>query len=209
MNNQSPWLSNWFKTEETMDEIMSRSTKGTVALLVILYGISFGYDYAAFQSLGDKYPLAMIAIGSPLVGIFNGFLYWLALSVLSTWLGRSFGGKGTWKEVQTVVAWAGIPFIVKILLFFLQMLLFGQETFTSHTPVTDSSTVLSTLYMVFSLLDLLLTVWYYVILSKGLGKVHGFSGWIGFGVVLLSTLVILLILFLIGLIMFKMLLLQR
>ncbi|MFD1407094.1 hypothetical protein ACFQ49_02715 [Kroppenstedtia eburnea] len=55
------------------------------------------------------------------------------------------------------------------------------------------------------MLDLILTIWYFVVLSKSIGEVHGISSILGFGIVMLSYLAVILVLVMISLVTFGLL----
>lgn len=182
-----PWISIWFQTRDTIRETQRETSTSTKILLVALFGLAFGYDMASSQSLGDKYSFGLIAVGSPLMGILNAFIHWFVISWLAYWIGsRWFHGDGDWEESRTAIAWAGIPFIAKLILWIPQLFLFRLDNFTTESPLLDTSVGLSVLFWVFGLIDLILTIGYFVILSKSIGEVHGVSSILGFGIVLLS-----------------------
>ncbi|QKI80675.1 Yip1 domain-containing protein [Kroppenstedtia eburnea] len=206
MDMSKPWISIWLRTRETIRESLSETPRLTKMVLVALFGIVFGYDMAVSQELGDKYSLGLILWGSPLTGILNAFIYWLVISWLVYWIGsRLFNGDGDWEETRTAMAWAGVPFIAKLILWIPQWLLFGKDNFTTETPLLDTSVGLSVLFWLFGLLDLILTIWYFVVLSKSIGEVHGISSILGFGIVMLSYLAVILVLVMISLVTFGLL----
>lgn len=201
-----PWISIWLRTRETIREVLPDTSTGIQILLVALFGLALGYDTAVTQSMGDKYSFGLILIGSPLMGVLNALVYWIIISWLIFWIGnRLFHGDGEWEEVRIAMAWSGIPFIAKLILWIPQLLLFRMDNFTTFSPLLDASVGLSVLFWIFGLLDLVLTIWYFVVLSKSIGEVHGVSALLGFGIILLSMIVATMGLLLISLVTFGLL----
>ncbi|MFD1427927.1 hypothetical protein JOD24_002247 [Kroppenstedtia sanguinis] len=206
MDRSQPWISIWLHTRETIRESLRETSRLTKIILIVLFGMVLGYDIASLQDLGDKYSLGWILWGSPLTGIFNAWIYWLVISWLAYWIGRRlFQGEGDWEETRTAVAWASVPFIAKWILWIPQWFLFGADNFTRSTPLLDTSVGWSVGFWLFGLLDLILTLWYFVVLSKSIGEVHGISSVQGLGIVLLSYLAVILVLALISIITFSLL----
>ncbi len=124
---------------------------------------------------------------------------WLIVGSVYHGMARLFGGVGTWKETLLGVAWCSIPYVTKNILFWIpQLLIFGREMFTSQTPLIDSNIVFMALFYFFGLIELVFFVWYYVVLSHGMGEIHGFSAWKGFVSVVLPPVVLFTLMFVIA-----------
>jgi hypothetical protein len=195
----NPWLSIWLQPRQTIREHVDNVSYGKIFLFTALLGFTFSLDHAQSQLLGDKYELAPILISSVITGIVFGFLFWYAISRLSLWMGHLFNGHGTWEEVRGATLWASIPFIAKLGLWLIQLLLFGHENFTEVAPVIESSLLLVILFNLFLLLQILLVIWYVFVFSKAIAEVHGFSAWKGLGVSLISYFILVLTIILISL----------
>ncbi|WP_169713833.1 YIP1 family protein, partial [Paludifilum halophilum] len=157
---------------------------------VSLFGISFTLDQISFSEYGDWYSLSYLLLISLPIGIAVGFAVWLLYGVLFWGVGKLFGGQATWQEMQGAVAWAMIPYIAKLILWYLRALFFQEETFTLYTPTIENSLLLLFLYFFFLVLDVLFTLWFYGILFKSVAEAHRFSFWKGAPVVLISIAVL-------------------
>ncbi|OYD06066.1 hypothetical protein CHM34_18300 [Paludifilum halophilum] len=131
-----------------------------------------------------------LLVFSLILGPIFGLVGWAIISGLTYWTGSWLGGTGTWKEIRTASAWAGIPFIATLIVWIPQLLLFGREMFTTAMPSLDQSFLLVLLFLFLNGIDLVLTVWYYVVFSKSLGEAHGFSSWKGFFSIVISYLLL-------------------
>ena len=131
-------------------------------------------------------------------GAVIGLVGWLIVGSVYHGMARLFGGVGTWKETLLGVAWCSIPYVAKSVLWIPQLLIFGREMFTSQTPLIDSNIVFMALFYFFGLIELVFFVWYYVVLSHGMGEIHGFSAWKGFVSVVLPPVVLFALMFVIA-----------
>lgn len=198
---ENPLFSIWFRTREVIEEKLEDTSKLQMFLLIAVFGITLTLDNAALRSLGDRYSFGSILIYSVILGPLMGVLYWVILSGLTHWTSRLLGGTGTWKETRTAVAWATVIYSAKLVLWVPQLFLFGQELFTTETPVIDNNLFLLTLIFLFGLLELALQVVFIIVLSKSLGAAHRFSAWRGFGAQVLPIVAGVFIIFLLAIVL--------
>lgn len=184
------WLSIWLNPRETIRDRLDSASPGTIFLFTSLLGFSFLLDNAQSQSLGDRYEIQHILVSSIFLGVIFGFLYWYMISRLVLWIGNLFNGHGIWQDVRAATLWASIPFIAKLGIWLVQILLFGKEAFTEVAPRVEGSLFLVILFDLLLILQFVLVVWYVVVLSKAVAEVHEFSGWKGFGVSVASYLIL-------------------
>nr|WP_302104587.1 YIP1 family protein [Polycladomyces sp. WAk] len=155
--------------------------------IIILYGISYTLDQVAYQELGDYFGFGFLLLAAVGVGIGVGPLLWLIYSGLFFVLGKLFKGKGTWKDLQTAVAVSMFPFLFKLGLWILQLFLFREEMFMDFNPRINNSFFLLVFYLLMVLIDVISSIWYYILLFRAVGEAHGFSSWIGMLIVLFSV----------------------
>ncbi|QKG83108.1 hypothetical protein GXN76_00630 [Kroppenstedtia pulmonis] len=192
----------WIHTLKTYSALITEKGGWMVlSVLSILFGLCFSLDQASYYYMGDLYSTFQIILISLLVGMVIGPIYWLLTSLILFWLGQLFGGcsSSSWKDMAVVVAWSGIPFISKLILWILSFILFGQELFLSKTPELDSSAVLILTYWTFLFFKFVLTSWYFWLLIKGIGFVHDFSIWKALPVFLIGMFILRMIFYLSGL----------
>ncbi|WP_169713809.1 Yip1 family protein [Paludifilum halophilum] len=169
----------WLQPRKTISELLE-SDKRVYILFVLLAGIGLRLDQSSNNNLADQTSMGYVLISALLFGPIIGLIAWFFYSGLTHLVVRWFGGSGTWRETRLVFAWSTIPMIAKLLLWIPLLLFFGSDLFTAVTPTIDSGIGPFSLFMLFGLLELILSIWFFVILSQGLSEVHGFSAWKGF-----------------------------
>jgi len=83
-----------------------------------------------------------------------------------------------------------LSLIWALILWILGLVLFGQELFTTETPIIDASPFLIFIFVGFGAIDLTVGIWAIVVFLKCLGQVQGFSAWKALGNVFLAGLVV-------------------
>lgn len=173
----NPWFTMWLHPRQTIRQIVAANPDRLVLLLAALGGIVQGFLNAENKSRGDKTSLAVILLASLIVGPLMGvFGLWLS-GMLLRWTGGWIGGQADARRVRTAVAWSNVPMVWSLLLWIPAILLFGAELFTEATPIIEASSLLSALYLVFSVGTAVIGVWSFVVCLHALGEVQGFSAW--------------------------------
>lgn len=165
-----PLLKIWLSPRETIRYILSTKPNYLVYILAILWGIVFILDRTSSKNMGDQHELVAIFGGAIIVGAFLG-IFRLYFAAFTTKLaGSLLGGKATFKELRTAIAWAEVPFVTSLVLIVLQSILFGKEYFSSETIIIESSLFLHIIYIAFMIFEIVLAFWtsvlYVIILSE-------------------------------------------
>lgn len=179
----------WLRARETIEDALPYTKKKQVFVLIALFGVMIGLNQAAVKGLGDRMPLGGIVISSLIIGPLMGAFVWWILGGVFLWTGRLLGGQATWRETRGAFAWATIPYSAQLVLWVVQLPIFGHELFTDATPTIDNSIPLLALYVLFGLLEMALSIWFFVTLSQGLAAAHNFSSWLGFFSIILPVLI--------------------
>ena len=173
----NPWFSMWLHPRRTIRQIVETDPERLVLLLAAVGGIAQALANAESKSNGDKVSLTSVLLISlilgPLMGVFS---LWLG-SIILRWTGGWIGGQADARRVRTALAWANVPQIWSLLLWIPALLLFGAELFTKATPIIEASSLLSALYLVFSIGTAVIGGWSFVVFLHSLGEVQGFSAW--------------------------------
>jgi hypothetical protein len=122
------------------------------------------------------------------------------LRLTGTWI----GGESDRTDIKAALAWASVPSVVSLCLWLPAILLFGSENFTAFTPRIRSQPLLLIPYFAFTILQVVLGVWGFVILCNTIAEVQEFgSAWKGLLNMFLAVVVVIvpLILFLLAMIM--------
>ncbi|MEF7566128.1 Yip1 family protein [Bacillus infantis] len=188
-----PIISIWTAPRETIRHQMKHSKFGWLFLLAALAGISYFLDSASTGNLADKANAS--AGGIVLIGLFAGpvlgLISWVFFSAVYFGIGKLFGGESTFKEMLYAVAWSNIPIIASLLLWIPDLGIMGDGAFSQYLSDVNGFGVIIILFT--SFLEIVLTVWYAVILVKGVAAAHQFSAWKGLGVIIVPGLFVLLL----------------
>jgi hypothetical protein len=197
----NPWLSIWKSPRETIRYMLEQNKTPLYYSIIALYGLTLTFEQATNQSIGDKVPFGLVLLVIFLIGPLTGYLYWIIQSGLFYLVGRWLGGYSNWEEAKSAVVWSSILYLYKLPIFLIQLVLLGNEVFSTKQPTVENSMLISAVFGLLTLADIVITIWYVVVLSKAIGEIHNFSAWKGFGVILLSTLIIIIVLVLVGLLL--------
>jgi hypothetical protein len=187
----SPFFSIWVKPRETIRKIVETDLTKYVIPLAMLAGIGQALDRASARSVGDSLPLIAILAICLIFGPVGGIISLYIGGALFRWTGSWLGGQASSEEVRAAIAWSSVPTIFIMPLWIPELLIFGEELFTSSTPRMESNPILAILLLGFAAIEIVIGIWAFVVLLKSLGEVHRFSAWRAFGAVILGILVIL------------------
>jgi len=178
------------KPRATIQKIVDKNPKDSVILLACLAGISSVLGRASLRGMGDTMELFDIILLSLILGPFSGVISLYVGSYLIHWTGKWIGGTSSLQNIRAAMAWASMPTVISLLLLIPEVILFGEEMYTTQTPIVDSSTLLLYAFVIFSVIYLILGIWSFILYLHCLGQVQGFSLLKMFGNILLAGLVI-------------------
>jgi len=181
----APWFDIWTKPRGTIRSIISSDPTKYVIVLAILSGIAQVLSSAAEYNLGDQLPLPFIFVIVLIAGSIMGMISLYIGGAILRWSGGLMGGRASATEVRAAIAWSAIPTIFATILWVPQLALFGTDLFTSMAPRIYFN---PSLYLFFSIVQLVLGLWAFVLLLKTLGEIHGFSAWKGLASLAIPTL---------------------
>lgn len=145
-------------------------------LLLILAGISNGFDRASRENMGDTGSLAKIVVISILVGGLLGWISYYIYSALVSWIGQLFKGKADVKAIVRVMAYGSVPSIAALVMLVPQMIVYGKEMFTSN-PVYDGGILANIIFYGALFIELSLNIWSIVLYVIGVSEVQQFPIW--------------------------------
>ncbi|MFD1396361.1 YIP1 family protein [Kroppenstedtia eburnea] len=167
----------FWRPRNTLREIISDNQDRWVYLWAVLFGISLTVDQIYHRDWGDYLSLQRIFLFLLIIGPIAGFVIWFSYSSLFYGIGKVLGGEASWRGIRLAVAWATLPYIGKLIFLPLQLLLFGEELFTTETPTIENSGILILLHLFFLFIDAILTLWYFAVLFISISEAHQFSVW--------------------------------
>jgi hypothetical protein len=179
----SPWLTIWYQPTKTIGHIVATSPQQYVPLLAVLAGIAHASDQAVAANLGDQAPLSLIVIACVGVGAIAGLLSVYLGAALVGWVGRTFNHAAERVDLQAAIAWAALPLGVTTLLLMPELALFGETLFRSSDAVAGPSSLLAA----FGLVEVVLTLWAFVLLVICLEAVSGMPTYLALILAILPT----------------------
>ncbi len=186
----NPWFSMWTQPRATMQQIIDNNPQRLVLLLAAVSGFAEALNRASMKNLGDKLEWPYIVIAAAVLGPIAGIIGLYLGGALIRWVGSWLGGEASAQQIRAAIAWASVLTIWGLLLWLPELVLFGQDLFTTATPRIDANPLLVVALLGFSVVEIILGVWALVVFLKCLGQVQGFSAWKALGNLVLAFLVI-------------------
>ncbi|WP_153731659.1 Yip1 family protein [Sporosarcina obsidiansis] len=176
-----PFLTIWSQPSNTIRYVMEHKNISYGVVIIALATLTVAPMTGTSFYFIDEFSIPVV-LGSSLVLMFFGsLLAWLLQSVLSTWIGKWLGGKGSFKEMMSVIPLSIIPTIWMFPLTFLFMISMIFTMMNEGTPMATAFVLLVFAGPLINLIFFGLSIYSTVILSKAIGIVHQFSSWRGFG----------------------------
>lgn len=188
----APFKTIWTRPRETVRRIVTEDPAYGLILITCLLGIDRFLSNAMNRNLGDKFSTPSILILACVVGPLGGVLSLWIGSHLIRWTGAWLGGTASVVHLRAAMAWSAIPALVAMPLWIPELLVFGSELFTSETPLIDDSPAKLALLVGFSLIELALGIWSFVLLCHTVAEVQAYrSAWRALGNLAVAGLVVL------------------
>lgn len=191
-NNQNlyPWVSMWLKPRVTIQQIVDTNPQHFVLALAAIEGFSESLNRASMNNMGDRFDWPVIFILAAIIGPIAGIIGLYISGALIRWTGHWIGGNAPIRKIRAAVAWSSIPIIWALILWIPELFLFGQDQFTTETPIINESPRLAVTFLGFFTIEVLVGVWAFIVFLKCLGQVQSFSAWKALGNVVLAGLVV-------------------
>lgn len=184
----NPWLNIWLKPKETIQNIIDTNPEYGVLLITSWAGITNVFGKASEKSLGDNYGLYTIILVAlflgPIIAVIGLYIGAYLIRLTGGWL----NGTGNFSQVRAAVAWSNVPLMIMLVLTVLEIIIFGEELFSSYMPRTWSNDLLYYTLWGFIGLEVILGIWSIVIIVASVAQVHDFSIWRSIGALLLVAL---------------------
>lgn len=181
----NPFIAIWKEPKNTIQYLLDHKTVSYGVLLAVLSALSTAVFGFADTGLLASFSLPIILIFSILLAIMISLAGWGISSVVYTWIGKLLGGTGTIRNMSFAVAASFIPSIWLMPLGLIAVILYGETLFNEPTRNFGLTNMSISFYILYNLLLLAASIYAVVILSKGIGIVHNFSAWRGFGTVMI------------------------
>lgn len=188
----APWLKIWVSPRATIRQYLDSSDPSRhMLVLALLGGIVNALNNASAENYLDKLPVGTLIFVVLLGGMISGVIGLYLGAFLLRWSGSWFGGTGTSEDIRVAITRGlYVPLLLTSFIWIPQLLLFGQEMFTYETPRIDSSALLTVLLLFLGLIELVFSVWSFIIFVKAVAEAHQFSAWKSLGSMLLPALIL-------------------
>ncbi|PIC64566.1 hypothetical protein CSV79_06315 [Sporosarcina sp. P13] len=181
----NPLVSIWTQPKETIRYVLEYKTWTYSFLILFLSAISLGLTSFADTDILPDFSLVATVILA-IISTFIGSIISLFIAAgLYTWVGKWLRGKGNFKDMFQMIPISSIPLIWMLPINLLLVVVFGKSLFMDTNEPTVWMSLPTTLLLLTNLLTFGLGIFSLVILSKGIGIVHQFSSWRGFGVIVI------------------------
>ncbi len=183
-----PFLSMLWAPRRTIRRVIAEDPRRGIKGLAMLLGLSWAFAQAAGGALGDKLrtPVLWVAIvgGGSLVGI--GLMYLMGPVLRAT--AGLLEGKAPLEHVRAAYVWSWVPNISVLPIWFLLLIFFGGEVFSTVQPRFAPGGFLGLAFQIFVLIDVAMGIWSFNLLIVSLRAVEGFSTWKAASTVILALL---------------------
>ena len=196
----SPLLTIWSQPTKTLQYMLEKKSVGYGFLILLLSSISAGSVAMATTGIFGGMPLALIIIVSIIITYGGALIGWVITAGMYTWVGKWLGGRGTFTDMIHITPASSILTIWLAPLNFLLIAVYGSRLFEMPTDNFGITNLPLGIYFLQNLITIGIGIYGTVIACKGIGLVHGFSAWRGFGVVAIIFGIFLVIMVLIALI---------
>ncbi len=174
----NPFLSMWIRPRATMRQILDSDPQYLVIVLAMVGGVVNALNHASIKNMGDQAGLGVILMVPGTVGPLGGLIR-LYLGVWRvSWTGRCMGGTGSAEHIRCAIAWGSVPALWVGILWLPELVVFGDEMFTTEMPSVEGGSIgLVLLLVVLGLTELVGGIWAIVTSLKCTAEAHGFSAW--------------------------------
>ena len=184
----NPWISIWLQPRQTIRQIVDTNPKRFVLLLAIGAGIADVLMKTLPLAFQEKIHLPLVV--AALIGLVGGSLFGILALYLFGWLyrwtGNWLGGQATAVETRAAIAWTQIPSVWLFGLWLMLLAASGGDLLKAAEKQAGMTPVAAIFSILFGLASIVIGVWQFVIVCRGVAEVHRFSGWKGFGSVVIT-----------------------
>lgn len=187
----NPWIHMWLHPRITIQQVIDTDPTRLVILIAMITGISESLNRAGLRDYGDGLSISAIVGLAVFLGPIGGIIRLYLFGFLIRWTGTWLRGEADGEEIRAAYAWSSVPIVWSLCLWIPQIFTFGEELFTSETPMIDADPFLSYQLIGFGLVEFVVGVWSFFIFLHALGQVQGFSAWKALLNLVLAALVVL------------------
>ena len=196
----NPIISIWKQPKKTVQYMIDHKSMRYALVLVLLAAFSSGIMNLADTGFLESLSLPAILTISIVSVLLLSVPAWYINALIYTWIGKLLGGTGDWRKMCQVVAAGMIPAIWTMPVGIIAVIIYGKALFATPPGVFEITNMSIGFYLLHTIILVGSGIFSTVILSKGIGLVHNFSAWRGFGTVMIFVGMLLVFLFFIGIV---------
>lgn len=168
----NPWLSMWSQPRATIRSIVYSDPSYGTFWLSTIYALQSLFFFANWASLGLRFSFQSIFLTSLLLSPLLGILWLYAFGFVFYLVARMLGGKAPFSHVCSAMAWAHIPSLIGLALWFI--LLLDQSDTTFVLAPGEAATFFV------SFISLVVVIWVTVLIIRSFAEIQGFPIWKSF-----------------------------
>lgn len=174
-----PWLSIWVKPRQTVRALINYNVKYRFFVLSLLYGLPTVLQLAQNLSLGSVISMPAILLFSLILSPLMGAIGLLLCTLFIVWTGKILGGKATFLEMRCAISWSNATNLVTVIIWLALIGQFKEMIFYEgfvKMPMTHQESAWLSVYF---LIQLVVSVWSFILLVCGVSEANRFSVWKG------------------------------
>ena len=182
----NPFFSIWTQPSKTIRYIIEH--KPTMYPLLLISISSLGSSFLAFADTGLFTDLSLSSTITLVLflSLLSGLVGWGIATVAYTWFGKFLGGTGTSQKMARAIGASTIPAIWTAPIGIIAVFLYGKQLFEAPSGPFGTNMDFGFFFLQ-TWIIIGISIFGLIILSKGIGIVHNFSSWRGFGTIMLFT----------------------
>lgn len=189
----NPFISIWRAPKQTVQYMVEHKSLSYGLMMIFLATLSTSVMAFADTGFFDHFSLPAILFISIISSLLISIAVWFMNAAIYTGIGKLLGGTGKFRDMCLAVSAASIPMIWMMPVGVVAVLIYGKRLFAEPTGYFGITNMSIGLYLLYNFLLFGLGIFGTVILAKGIGYVHNFSAWRGFGVVMIYLAIVFII----------------
>lgn len=187
------WASIWIAPRATIRAAIEGNMMRLAFILIAISGVIRFLDQAIAKNLGDTVPFLLILVLALIAGPLLGLLGWVIGASLITWVGKWFGGLGTYREMKIALGLSNIPMAFALAAYCLDVVVLRQALFMD----VEISIVQALWLLLSASITAVLGGWSAFMGIKAVAEVHRFSSWLALLTLLILAFILVVIIFVI------------
>lgn len=182
----NPFFSIWTQPSETIRYIIDH--KSIVYPFMLISISALANSIFAFADLGffESFNLPTTIVLILFIGLLSGLAGWGIAIAAYTWIGKILGGTGTMRKMSLATGASAIPAIWTAPIGVIAIFLYGKQLFDAPSGPFGTNMSIGFFFLQ-TWVVLGVSIFALIVQSKGIGIVHNFSSWRGFGTIVLFS----------------------